>query len=267
MTPIEAATTAVRTELGKMAHDPREIARKAVKAFLQAEIDWKLSSTGEHALEDTLYQVASRLSDDTRPMSFNYQPVIPRVPPPILGTNIPQANNEVQVTPAETSITGPSPFITAINWTTPGRLYPPVTPPPAPVANKNCWTAALLDKIKDDEPTLIPSVFTDLPRHPDPDEDVVLVFETSDDDILTPVLESEVILWLYKELVDMGFLRDNDVLDLSLTAEAAGLDSLDAVELVISAEYAFTIEISDEAIDAAQTLHDIVTTIVTLRNK
>ena len=258
MTPIEAATNAVRTELGKMAHDPREIARKAVKAFLQAEIDWKLSSTGEHAIED-FFEVA--------PAAHSYQPAIPRVPPAILGTNIPQANNEVQVTSAETAITGPSPFITATTWTTPGRVYPPQPNQLALPPEKNCWTAALLDKIKADEPTLIPSVFTDLPRHPDPDEDVVLVFETSDEDILTPVLESEVIVWLYKTLVEWEFLRDNDVLDLSHTCDEAGLDSLDVVELVIAAETHFNIEISDDDYDALGTVHDFVTTIVQRRNR
>lgn len=268
MTPIEAATIAVRGELNKMAHDPKEIARLAVKAYLEAATG-QLASTGEHATEDfftTRVVSTEELNSTPREYVFPNAPRIPRLPAVFCNGSPEQANNEVQVT---TFTIPTSPGVQAMNVDVCEVPAPQAFQPiaaPAPEPDKNCWTASLLKLIEEDasKPALIPSVFMDLETHPA--EPFSMSYTLTEQPKQPPILESEVIVWLYKELVEMQHLNDNDVLDLSRTADGAGLDSLDVVELVIAAEEAFGIEISDAAIDTAHNLHDMVRTIVNLRN-
>lgn len=255
MTPIEAAAAAVRNELAKMAHDPKEIARLAVKTYLEAATT-QLASTGEHAMEDFF----TITSDDRKMESLDT-----RVPALFSGASEPQANNVVIPMALDCPVSKEQPYIAFNLCGTAAYANAQKSEQEAREAKHNFSTNALLKLIQEEQAQPTITVKVEPATVPAPAEPVRLEVPWVSDKPLPSVSESEVIIWLYKTLSDYGHIDDNDVLDLSRTADEQGLDSIDVLELVLSAEEEYLIEVPDVELDRVATLHDFVNMIVNLR--
>lgn len=248
-TSIEAATNAVRIELNKMAHDPKEIARKAIQAFLQAEIKL-LDSTGEHATEDFF---AGPIG-----LTFPNEPRIPRLPAVFCNGSPPEANNVVQTTQAPQTYYSAGKSTAFSIQSLPKSIPVNLEPLSQPEAEHNFRTSELLKIIEgegDKKAFAAPTVAAGLTQMATPG---VYINERPTPEIDLDTLDHKVVTWLYRTLNDFDALHDNQVLELTRTPAEYGLDSLDEVEIVMMAEEEFDIELADDLIVNVETFYDLI---------